>query len=55
MADDGKVCEQRLVLRLRVDHDGIVAYERTRVHKHGEQRQYVDPSAHRNPTSDGAL
>jgi hypothetical protein len=55
MADDGKVCEQRLVLRLSVDHDGIVAHERARVQKHGEHRQYVDPSAHRNPTWDGAL
>jgi hypothetical protein len=44
-----------LLLRPRVEHDGVVAYESARVQKHGEHRQYVDPSAHQDSTSNGAL
>jgi len=46
VADTPEIGEERTVLQLRFDHDGVVVHERADMQQNAGHRQYADQLAH---------
>jgi hypothetical protein len=51
MADTPEIGEERTVLQLRFDHDGVVVHERADTQQNAGHRQYADQPSHEHDLS----